>query len=189
MDPQWKLPMRLHIRLVVLAALITSCANRCPDDGFSVPGTYGAVLDSHSTLGGPNCTGTDSFVMGMDVVTHFSNNSPGAAMCVAWIDRCGDFSETSFHSSGALGAGLANGEFFVTLTSGCAGRWEVSLRDLDRDHPMGTTPDGNNRPYLFTRGFIPNDTAACHTQFGAFTTGTGVVCADSWAVHLVTMGP
>jgi hypothetical protein len=107
-------------------------------------------------------------------------------MCLWWIDRCDIFTEAGWRPSvNVLGAALANGNFDVTLPSGCSGTWAVALGDLDPAHPMGTTPDPTHRAYLFTRAFAPRDTAACHAQFGAFVSSASPICSDSWAVHLL----
>lgn len=90
--------------------------------------------------------------------------------------------------SRTLGDGLADGVFTLTLASGCTGRLEVNLSEFSASMPLGTTPDPSHRPYLFTRAFSPDETSACHTQFGSmFVGGGGAVCLDTWAAHLVPM--
>lgn len=170
--------------------LVAGCVYPCPDAGFTAPGDYTAFLDSHSTMAGPSCQGVDSLATGVTIDIHFESDNALALQCTTWIQSAGGLTSPSYpQPTGVLSYSLGKGVFVTTLASGCSGRWEVSIANLDRSAPAGTTPATGARPYFLTRVFIPDNTAECRSQFGSFSGyGQEAVCTDAWAIHLSPVG-
>lgn len=136
-------PIGYHLSVaaaVVVALALDACAS-CPDAGFSAPGAYTATLDSQSTTSGPTCVGVDALVTGGTLDLHFESNGTLVTHCTTWIDRAGSLSAPSYPPpAGVLGEALGFGVFTTTLASGCTGRWEANLADLDPRCPSARRP-------------------------------------------------
>lgn len=146
------------------------------------------TLDSEATTPDAPCAPWTRYVAaGMTIDVHFDRSGQLPVSCRTWINECAVFTAPTPNAASSLGGGLADGALPIVLGSGCGGSWDLLMADYSASTAMGTTPLPGVRSYFLHRGFAPNDTPACHAQFGTFDQGTAV-CRDTWAVHLTPSG-